>query len=190
MTDYRCRIERYIEMEKQVLDTLPVEDISNVINILEQARLEGKRIFVCGNGGSASTAAHLEGDFNKGVSYDQEIKYDIECLSDNVPMMMAIANDISYSDIFVVPLRNKLKRGDIVIGISGSGNSENVVRALRYANETGAETIAFTGYNGGILKKIAKHNIHVAVDNMQITEDVHLILNHMMMYILSGMKGC
>ena len=94
MTDYRCRIERYIEMEKQVLDTLPVEDISNVINILEQARLEGKRIFVCGNGGSASTAAHLEGDFNKGVSYDQEIKYDIECLSDNVPMMMAIANDI------------------------------------------------------------------------------------------------
>lgn len=190
MKDYKNNIQQYIEMEKQVLETLSVEDINNVINVLEGARLSGKRIFVCGNGGSASTASHLEGDFNKGVSYDQEVKYDVECLSDNVPMMMAIANDIGYEDIFVVPLRNKLKPGDVVIGISGSGNSENVVRALRYANETGAETIAFTGYSGGKLKIIAKHNIHVAVDNMQITEDIHLVLNHMMMYILSGMKGC
>ena len=105
-------------------------------------------------------------------------------------MMMAIANDIGYEDIFVVPLKNKLKSGDIVIGISGSGNSENVVRAFAYANEAGAETIAFTGYGGGRLKKMARYNIHVDVDNMQITEDIHLVLNHMMMYILSDMKGC
>lgn len=190
MTDYRNRIHQYIEMEKQVLDTLSPEAISQVMNVLEHARINGKRIFICGNGGSASTASHLEGDFNKGISYAQEVKYDIECLSDNVPMMMAIANDLGYEDIFVVPLRNKLKRGDIVIGISGSGNSENVVRAFQYANELGAETIAFTGYSGGKLKAMAKYNIHVAIDNMQITEDIHLILNHMMMYILSGMKGC
>lgn len=190
MTDYRDNIRQYIEMEKRVLESLSVEDINDVINTLEDARLNGKRIFICGNGGSASTAAHLECDFNKGVSYAQDVKYDIECLSDNVPMIMAIANDIGFEDIFVVPLRNKLKPGDIVIGISGSGNSENVIRALRYANETGAETIAFTGYSGGMLKTIAKHNVHVAVDNMQITEDIHLVLNHMMMYILSGMKGC
>lgn len=190
MEDYREKIEQYVSMEKAVLDSLPADDINCVMNVLEKARMEKRRIFICGNGGSASTAAHLEGDFNKGVSYNQEIKYDIECLSDNVPMMMAIANDIGYDDIFVVPLRNKLKKGDIVIGISGSGNSENVIRAFRYANGLEAPTIAFTGYSGGKLKEIAKHNIHVAIDNMQIVEDVHLILNHMMMFILSGMKGC
>lgn len=188
--DYRDQIKQYIKMEKQVLDCLSADEINDVMNLMEDARLSGKRIFICGNGGSASTASHLECDFNKGISYDLDIKYDIECLSDNVPMMMAIANDISYDDIFVVPLRNKLKKGDIVIGISGSGNSENVVRAVAYANKIGAETIAFTGYSGGKLKEMAGHNIHVAVDNMQIVEDVHLVLNHMMMFILSGMKGC
>lgn len=190
MTDYVDNIKLYIEMEKRVLDSLSLEDICEVMNVLEHARLSGKRVFICGNGGSASTASHLECDFNKGISYDQNIKYDIECLSDNVPMMMAIANDISYDDIFVIPLKNKIKRGDVLIGISGSGNSENVVRAVDYANQMGAETIALTGYSGGKLKEIARYNIHVNVDNMQITEDVHLILNHMMMYILSGMNGC
>ena len=115
MTDYKSEIAQYIEMEKMVLDSLPVEEINHVMNVLEQARMERKRIFICGNGGSASTASHLECDFNKGISYEQELKYDIECLSDNVPMMMAIANDIGYDDIFVVPLKNKLKRGDVVI---------------------------------------------------------------------------
>ncbi len=190
MNDYREQIRQYIEMEKQVLDSLAENDINEVMNVLENARFARKRIFICGNGGSASTASHLECDFNKGISYDQKIKYDIECLSDNVPMMMAIANDLGYEDIFVEPLKNKLKTGDIVIGISGSGNSENVVKALTYANNIGAETIAFTGYSGGKLKNIAKYNIHVQIDNMQIVEDVHLILDHMMMYILSGMKGC
>ncbi len=190
MVDYRSQINRYVEMEKAVLDNLSAEDISRVMNVLENARLNRKRIFICGNGGSAATASHLECDFNKGISYEQDMKYDIECLSDNVAMMMAIANDISYDDIFVVPLRNKMKSGDVLIGISGSGNSENVLRAFRYADEIGAVTIAFTGYNGGKLKTLAHYNIHVNVDNMQIVEDIHLVLNHMMMFILSGMKGC
>jgi len=189
MTDYTEQIGNYLEMEKSVLENLPREDISRVMNVLETARLNRKRIFICGNGGSASTASHYECDFNKGVSYDQDIKYDFECLSDNVPMMMAVANDIGYNDIFVVPLRNKLNKGDVVIGISGSGNSENVVRALAYANETDAETIAICGYNGGKIKKLAKYNIHVKIDNMQIVEDVHLILDHLMMYILLGAQN-
>lgn len=190
MKDYKAQIKEYIEMEKTVLDSLDGEAINTVMNVLENARLKGKRVFICGNGGSASTASHLECDFNKGISYEQDIKYDIECLSDNVAMMMAIANDIGYEDIFVVPLKNKLKVGDILIGISGSGNSENVVRAFEYANRLGADTIALTGYSGGKLKELAKYNIHVNIDNMQIVEDVHLALNHMMMFILSGMKGC
>lgn len=185
MKDYTEQIGAYLQMEKEVLRNLPVRDINTVMNVLEEARLGGKRIFICGNGGSASTASHYGCDFNKGISYEQEIKYDFECLSDNVPMMMAIANDIGYDDIFVVPLRNKLKKGDVVIGISGSGNSENVVRALRYAKEAGAETIAICGYGGGRIKEIAGYNIHVNIDNMQIVEDVHLVLDHLMMYILS-----
>ncbi|MCI8512372.1 MAG: SIS domain-containing protein [Lachnospiraceae bacterium] len=190
MTDYREEIGRYLAMEKQALDLLSCGEINTVLNVLEEARLDGRRIFICGNGGSASTASHLAGDFNKGVSYEQEIKYDMECLSDNLPMLTAIANDIGWADIFVVPLRNKLKPGDVVIGISGSGNSENIIRAIRYAREAGAKTVAFTGYDGGELKKTAEYGIHVPVDNMQITEDIHLVLNHMMMFILSGMKGC
>lgn len=190
MANYKEQIKEYIEMEKAVLDSLSGEKINEVMNVLENARLKGKRVFICGNGGSASTASHMECDFNKGISYEQSIKYDIECLSDNVAMMMAIANDIGYEDIFVVPLKNKLKVGDILIGISGSGNSENVVKAFEYANGLGADTIALTGYRGGRLKELAKYNIHVNIDNMQIVEDVHLILNHMMMFILSGMKGC
>lgn len=188
--DYREKISRYILMEKAVLDAISKKEISDAINAFEKARLEGKRIFICGNGGSAATASHLECDFNKGISYDQNVKYDIECLSDNVPMLMAIANDIGYEDIFIIPLKNKLKRGDIVVGISGSGNSKNVVKAFEYANSIGADTIAFTGYDGGKLRQIAKHNIFVPIDNMQIVEDIHLILNHMMMFILSDMKGC
>lgn len=190
MTDYSAAIQNYITQEKQILETLPIEEINIVMNILEHARLEGKRVFICGNGGSAATAAHFECDFNKGISYDQDIKYDFECLSDNVPMMMAIANDIGYDDIFVIPLKNKLKSEDIVIGISGSGNSENVVRAIKYANEIGAVTIAMVGYNGGLLKKIARHCIHINIDNMQIVEDIHLMLDHLMTYVLSGTKGC
>ncbi|EOS39853.1 hypothetical protein C808_00823 [Lachnospiraceae bacterium M18-1] len=188
MANYRKKIGEYLELEKKILNRLSIEDIDKVMNILENARLSGKRIYTCGNGGSASTASHMRCDFNKGVSYKQEVKYDMECLSDSVPMMMAIANDLSYDDIFLVPLQNKIKQGDVLIGISGSGNSENVLRAFIYANEIGAETIAFTGYSGGKLKEIAKYNIHASVDNMQIVEDIHLILNHMMMYILSNEK--
>lgn len=187
MIDYTEKIKQYIEMEKMVLDTLSENEISDVMNTLEEARIAKKRIFICGNGGSASTSAHFECDFNKGISYDQTIKYDIECLSDNVPMMMAIANDIGYDDVFVIPLKNKMKAGDILIGISGSGDSENVVKAFKYANENGGKTIAFTGYSGGKLRKLAQKSIHVNINNMQIVEDVHLILNHLMMHILSGM---
>ncbi len=186
MKDYTKQIGAYIDLEKKILENLPQEDINQAMNMLEEARLSGKRIFTCGNGGSASTASHMVCDFNKGVSLNQEVKYDFECLSDNVAHMMAVGNDISYDDIFVIPLKNKLKEGDVLIGISGSGNSENVVRAFAYAKEKGAKTIAMTGYSGGKLKGMADCSLHVNVDNMQVAEDLHLVLNHMMMFILAG----
>lgn len=187
--DYKNGLKAYLEEEINVINSLDLNAINEVMNVFEAARKEGRKIFICGNGGSAATAAHFASDFNKGVSESLNMKYNFECLSDNVPMMMAVANDIGYDDIFVVPLRNKMKKGDVVIGISGSGNSENVARAIAYANENGAESIAICGYSGGIIKKIAKHCIHVNVNNMQIVEDVHLILDHLMMFILSNVEA-
>ena len=182
---YDNKIKQYLSEEREILSSLSVADINNVINIMENARLSDRRIFICGNGGSASTASHMAGDFKKGVNQYLDKKYEIECLSDNLPSMLAVANDISYDDVFLFLLQNRIRRGDVLIGISGSGNSDNVVKAMEYANEIGAITVSFTGYDGGKLKKMASKNIHVPIDNMQIVEDVHLILNHMMMYILS-----
>lgn len=187
--DYRKKIRAYIEEERKILANLDENEINNVMNILEEARLAGKRIFICGNGGSAATASHFTGDFNKGVSLEQGVKYNFECLNDNIPTMMAVANDISYDQIFVVPLKNKLRKGDVVIGISGSGNSKNVVNAIEFANNMEATTIGLVGYDGGKVKELSDYSIHVRVDNMQIVEDVHMMLDHVMMYILSGMNN-
>ncbi len=186
--DYTKKVREYLELEREILAKISEKDISKVMNVLEEARNNGHRIFVCGNGGSAATASHFCCDFNKGVSHDynQEKRYDFECLSDNVPTMMAIANDIDYADVFAIPLKNKMKPGDVLIGISGSGNSENVVRAVKYANDNGGITIGIVGYDGGKIKALTKHHIHVNCNNMQIVEDVHMTLDHVMMYVLSG----
>ena len=168
-----------------VVKSLNLDDINAVMNVLEDARLSDKRIFICGNGGSAATASHYCCDFNKGVSENQKQKYNFECLSDNVPTMMAVANDISYDEVFRFPLKNKMKPGDIFIGISGSGNSKNVVNAMEYAKEIGGTTIAIVGYSGGKLKEMADYHIHVNINNMQIAEDVHMMMDHLMMYVLT-----
>ena len=167
--DYKTKLKAYLEEEKKIIDSLNIDDINNVMNIFEDTRLSGHRIFICGNGGSAVTASHFASDFNKGVSQNLDKKYDFECLSDNIPMMMAVANDISYEEIFREPLKNKLHEGDIVVGISGSGNSANVLNAISYAKEHGNTTVAIVGYNGGKILNMADYHIHVNVDNMQIT---------------------
>jgi len=183
--DYTEKLRAYLEEERQVLARLDLEAVSKLMNLMEKARKGRKRIFICGNGGSAATASHYVCDFCKGVSLRQSVKYDMECLNDNTPLLMAIANDLDYNDVFVYPLQAKLREGDLVIGISGSGSSENVIRAIRYAKEHGADTAALVGYDGGRLMKEAGHVVHVGIDNMQIVEDVHMILDHMMMYILA-----
>lgn len=183
--DYIAKLREYLELEIEVIRNLDLNVINKVMNVLEKARIDGNRIFICGNGGSAATASHFCCDFNKGVSEKQEKKYNFECLSDNIPTMMAIANDISYDEIFRLPLRNKMQPEDIFIGISGSGNSKNVVSAMEYAKSIGGTTIALVGYSGGKMKEIADYSIHVDINNMQISEDVHMILDHVMMYVLS-----
>ena len=182
--NYTEELKKYLELEIKVIESLNLEDINKVMNVLEEARLNNKRIFICGNGGSAATASHFAGDFNKGLSEILDKKYDFECLSDNVAMMMAVANDTDFSQIFVRPLENKMHEGDVFIGISGSGNSENVVKAMDYAKSHGGKTIAIVGYKGGKLKEMADYCIHVAIDDMQISEDVHMIMDHLMMHTL------
>ena len=127
---------------------------------------------------------------NKGISLGQDKRYKMICLSDNVPTMMAYANDLSYSDVFLGPLQNFYNEGDVVLGISGSGNSSNVVKALEWANEHGAVTIAFTGYDGGKMKQIAQYGVHIPVNDMQIAEDLHMMLDQCIMKILSLNCGC
>ena len=184
--NYIEQMKAYIAKEEEVLSGLDLDSVNNLMNVLEKARKDGRTVFICGNGGSAATASHFVCDFCKGVSLNKEKKYNFECLSDNTPLMTAIANDIGYDDIFVIPLKAKMHPGDVVVGISGSGNSENVVRALRYAADHGGVTAALVGYDGGKLLSLADCTVHVNVDNMQIVEDVHMILDHMMMYILAN----
>lgn len=183
--DYINELNAYREREIAVLNSLDLNSVNQVMNVLEDARLHGKRIFICGNGGSAATASHYCCDFNKGVSENQNDKYNFECLNDNVPTLMAVANDIGYEEVFRFPLKNKMKSGDILIGISGSGNSKNVVNAMEYAKSIGGTTIAIVGYSGGKMKEVADYNIHVNINDMQISEDIHMMLDHMVMYVLS-----
>lgn len=184
--EYTKDIRAYLEKEIQVLMNLDVQEISKVMNLLEKTRLSGNRVFICGNGGSAATASHFCSDFNKGVSWNKEEKYNFICLNDNIPTMLAIANDIGYEDIFSEQLKNKINKEDILIVISGSGNSKNIVKAVEYANSVGATTIGIVGYDGGKIKQLATYSIHVKIDHMQIAEDLHMIIEHVMMFILSG----
>ncbi len=187
MKNYKESIKKYLELETEVIKTLNVDSINNVMNEIESAKERGSTVFICGNGGSHATASHYCCDFNKGVSSEQEKNTNFICLADNVPTITAIANDISYDEIFSYQLKNRLKPGDLVFVISGSGNSKNIVRAMEVAKERGNRIIGLCGYNGGKVKEMADVCVHVDINNMQITEDVHMILDHCMMYILSDM---
>ena len=178
-------IKSYFDREIEVIKQLDLEKINEALNAIWAAYEREATIYIFGNGGSAATASHFVCDFNKGISEKKDKKFNFICLSDNVPQMMAIANDISYEDIFRFPLVNKLKPTDLVIGISGSGNSKNVIRAVEYAKEIGTPVIGITGYHGGKLKELADYHMDAMVDDMQISEDIHMILDHMMYYVLN-----
>lgn len=187
--DYKANIRAYIAREKEILDMLDVDAIDAALNkIVETFENEGT-IYIFGNGGSASTASHFANDFNKGISEYTEKKFRFICLNDNVPTVLAIANDIGYEEIYRFQLRGKLNANDLVIGISGSGNSMNVVNALDYAKENGVATVGITGYTGGKVRAMCDYSLHVPVENMQLTEDIHMIFDHMMMTILYQVWG-
>ena len=182
--DYSKEITDYIELEIETLRSLDVSAINEVIELLEETRQKNGMVYIFGNGGSATTASHYQGDFNKGVSERLDKKFRFQCLNDNMATLLAIANDIGYEEVYRYQLKNKLSENDIVIAISGSGNSINVVNAAEYAKEQGCKVIGLTGYDGGKLRKLSDISLHAPINSMQITEDIHMMLDHLMMSIL------
>ncbi len=181
--DYTPAIKKYIELETQVLTSLNLNDINMLMNAIEEARQRDATIYIMGNGGSAATASHFVNDFNKGISEYIQQKFRFVCLSDNLATVMAVANDIGYDAIFEFQLRGKVTKDDLVIGLSGSGNSQNVLNAIELAKASGAVTAGLTGYDGGKLRQIVDISVHVPVMSMQVTEDIHMVLDHLMMSI-------
>ena len=181
---FNKNIETYMDELKKTLDRLDRQKIILLVNQLINVHAHGGTVYIFGNGGSASTASHFTGDFNKGVSENLSRRFRFICLNDNIPSVLAIANDIGYEQIFKFQLENYLKPDDLVIAISGSGNSTNVILAIEYANSKGVKTFALTGCNGGRLKEIASNSIVVPINDMQKVEDIHLIMNHLIMQII------
>ncbi|MCL2819406.1 MAG: SIS domain-containing protein [Oscillospiraceae bacterium] len=181
---YKQEIEAYINKEIEVIKLLDTSSINDVMTAIVEAYNNDGSIYIFGNGGSASTASHFQNDFNKGVSEKLGKKFNFICLNDNVPTVMAIANDSGYENVFEYQLHGRLKKNDLVIAISGSGNSENVLRAIKYAKEQSIKTIGITGFDGGKLARMVDISFNVPIDDMQITEDVHMILDHLMMSVL------
>lgn len=177
------QIQEYFEELKKTIDELKLQEINEAMEAVLAAYEMDATVYVFGNGGSAATASHMTNDFNKGISCGIEKKFRFQCLNDNVATLMAIANDISYADVFCEQLKNRLLPNDLVIAISGSGNSPNVIKAVEYAKSRGCKVIGMTGYRGGRLKELADYRLHVDIENMQIVEDVHLVFNHMMMKV-------
>ena len=168
-----------------VLDAIEHIDLDRVEQAIEwfdEARAQSRHIFVCGNGGSASTASHFACDVVKGASFNRAQRFRIMALTDSLPTLTAYSNDVGYDCVFAEQLKNFAQAGDLVMAISGSGNSPNVLCAIEYANSIGCKTIALTGRDGGKLGAMAQLNLQVPVPHMGRIEDAHMIICHMIAY--------
>lgn len=175
----------YLNEHRSVLDTLPLESVLRAADILDQAYQTDHTVFLFGNGGSAALASHLATDLGKGThspgpeSLRGVKRLRVLSLTDNVPLLTAWGNDTSYDNIFAGQMENFIQAGDVAFGISGSGNSPNVLRALELARRVGATTIGLTGCGGGKMIELLDCTIIVPSDHMQQVEDAHLILAHL-----------
>lgn len=183
--DYSTKITDYLNLLRRSLNTSDMGPVNDFLNLMVSAANGKKRIYICGNGGSASTASHFTSDYTKGL---KDYGFDFVCLCDNMAIVTSIANDISYDKVFLHQIWDKITPNDIIIGISGSGNSANVVNALSYAKDIGATTVGITGYDGGKIGRMVDIHIHTPIEDMQVVEDFHLIINHMTMKILREAK--
>ena len=181
METIKQRFAEHITLAQQVAESRSLEQVAASAEIIRQALQNGKKVLFCGNGGSAATASHFQNDFNKGVSEYIDVPFRFHCLNDNVATMLAIANDIGYEEVFRFQLRGNLEPNDVLVAISGSGNSKNVLNAVEYTKSQGCKVIGITGYTGGKLKELCDISLHAPVMSMQVTEDIHMIFDHLMM---------
>lgn len=174
-------ITSYLNLLKLSLDEIPKGQIAKLGHKLFDAWINNRNIFICGNGGSAANAIHLANDFiyGAGVSLGRGLK--VEALSANSAVITCLANDLGYEYIFSEQLKAKAKKNDLLIALSGSGNSKNVINAIEFGNSLDMDTFAIVGFTGGKCRELAKNSIHCQVNDMQISEDLQLVIGHMCM---------
>lgn len=178
----------YLERSLKVQATLPIDEMARLIEILITARDERRQVFLCGNGGSASTASHLAAWLGKDGSKGGKHRFRVVSLNDNIPWLTSLANDEEYSSVFVEQLKNYGEADDVLISISGSGNSPNVIRAVEWANEHGLLTVGITGRPGGKLGKMAKLPIFVESNHLGHVEEGHFLIQHLVSYFFVEMS--
>lgn len=190
MNNQREHIENYLSVLRSVLDELPVEKVEAVIDILEKAYEEDRTVYICGNGGSASTAAHWVCDFSKGTNAPGARRFRMFSLGDNQAMLTAYANDDSYNIVFSEPIKTYVRKGDVVILLTASGNSPNVLEAAKTARDAGAVTVGLIGFGGGKLAELVDCEVTVSCREYGPVEDLHLILDHIIsLYIRKRIRG-
>jgi D-sedoheptulose 7-phosphate isomerase len=179
-------VKSYTHQLNAVLNNLPAEKFIEIDAALQDARETGKQILVIGNGGSAAAASHMVCDFNKNTREDGKKRMRAICLNDNVPSVLAYANDEGYDIIFSEQVLSLGRPGDILIAISGSGNSANILKAIETARQLKMKVIGLTGFEGGKMKALTDICLVVPSDSMEMIEDVHLIINHILAGLLRG----
>jgi len=170
----------YFDYLKDIFDKIDLTEINKFVKVILDARELGATIFFIGNGGSAATASHFVNDFSFGTN-EYKKPFKIMSLNDNVPVLTALGNDFGYDEVFERQLKVYAKKGDVLVGISASGNSPNLIRAFEYALSSGIKTVAITAFDGGKIKKIANCGVHVPTEMKEygVAEDIHMILDHL-----------
>ncbi|MAS36573.1 MAG: phosphoheptose isomerase [Anaerolineaceae bacterium] len=171
-------IRQYFATVQAVIDTVPYAAVDAVVDALMQAAQSGNTVYIFGNGGGAATATHFGCDLAKRTNVDGQPRFRVISLTDNNALMTALSNDISYDQVFAEQLEPLVRAGDVVIGISGSGNSRNVLNAITVAHDAGAVTVGFSGFDGGKLDAMVDLPVHVNHNDMAMVEDIHLMLEH------------
>ena len=183
-------VDTYILELQNTLMQLPTARIQEAIDLLVEARTERRQVFIMGNGGSASTASHFVCDLAKNTRNPELPNFRVIGLTDNMAIFSALANDEGYENVFAQQLASFVEADDIVIGISASGNSANVLNAIELGNKVGARTIGMTGFDGGQLRKMVDIDIHIPSDCIEHVEDIHLMLEHLICKAIKEMAVC
>lgn len=175
-------IKKYIDNLIVILNALDKKEIEKIKLALDDTIKNESKIYIIGNGGSAATSSHMANDLSVGLKLRDIRNFDVESLSDNSSVCTAIANDIGYENIFYAQIKNKIHKNDVLIAISCSGNSSNILKAVEYAITQGTTIIGLTGFDGGKLKKLSNINFHVDTQKGEygLVEDVHMILDHIL----------